>query len=160
MDFLWLSTLRHNRNKKILMTYDIMCQWWKNLLDRIEKAPADLRWDFNLENLELAIPKFHLLAHAQPCQIPFSLNYKKGVGRMDGEGVERCWSSLNGISRSTRQMGPGSRKDTIEDHAGNHNWRKTVNMGKHVISICHHHHSPIDRLLATTAHGKCLDCSS
>lgn len=133
MDFLWLSTLRHNRNKKVLTTYDIMCQWVKNLLSRIENAPPELRFNFNIKDLEFAIPKFHLLAHGQPCNIPYSLNYKKGVGRVDGEGVERCWSNLNGVAPSTRQMGPGSRKDTIEDHAGHHNWRKTVNLGEYTL---------------------------
>lgn len=130
MDFIWLSTLKHSRNKKILSIYDIMCQWSKNLFTRIQVAPEIVRRALSPDDLEVVIPKFHLLAHGTPCLVPYSLNYKHGVGRIDGEGVERCWSVLNGISRSTRQMGPGSRKDTIEDHCGHGNWRKMVNSGK------------------------------
>jgi hypothetical protein len=130
MDFIWLSTLKHSRNKKILSIYDIMCQWSKNLFAHIELAPEIVRRTLLPSDLETAIPKFHILAHGTPCLIPYSLNYKHGVGRIDGEGVERCWSVLNGVSRSTRQMGPGSRKDTIEDHCGHGNWRKLVNSGE------------------------------
>lgn len=130
MDYIWLSTLKHSKNQKILSIYDIMCQWSKNLFSRIENVPALIARPVDPQDLETAIPKFHILAHGSPCAIPYSLNYKTGVGRVDGEGVERCWSVLNGISRSTRQMGPGSRKDTIEDHCGHVNWRKSVNMGE------------------------------
>lgn len=155
MDFLWLSTLRHNKNRKVLTTYDIMCQWSVNLHARIANAPLAIRREFEPEDLELAIPKFHLLAHGAPCNIPYSLNYKAGVGRVDGEGVERCWSGLNGVSRSTRQMGPGSRKDTIEDHCGHGNWRKTVNMGEFIFHRLKPfaYQSPF-RLQSTSSHGK------
>ena len=30
---------------------------------------------------------------------------------------------------STREMGPGSRHDTLEDHFGNANWQKLVTLG-------------------------------
>ena len=31
---------------------------------------------------------------------------------------------------STREMGPGARQDTLEDHFGSGNWQKTVGLGK------------------------------
>jgi hypothetical protein len=135
MDYIWLSTLKHSTNKKILSIYDIMCQWRINLFARTAKAPDFIRRPLDPADLRVAIPKFHLLAHGDPCQVRYSLNFMHGVGRVDGEGVERCWSVLNGISRSTRQMGPGSRKDTIEDHCGHSNWRKIVNKGENIALI-------------------------
>jgi hypothetical protein len=129
MDYIWLSTLKHSKNKKILAIYDIMCQWSRKLFTRIKGLPELIQRPLDPDDVEVAIPKLHIHAHGIECFSPYSLNFKHGVGRVDGEGVERCWSMLNGVSRSTRQMGPGSRKDTIEDHCGHANWRKGVNMG-------------------------------
>ncbi|KAG2035191.1 hypothetical protein BDR03DRAFT_803099, partial [Suillus americanus] len=55
------------------------------------------------------IPKFHLPAHITSCQIKFSFNFIKGVGRTDGEAPERGWADINPITTSTHEMGPRSR---------------------------------------------------
>ncbi|KAH9477994.1 hypothetical protein JR316_0010227 [Psilocybe cubensis] len=62
------------------------------------------------------------------CQTSFSFNFTPGVGRTDGESPERGWSSANGIASSTKEMGPGSRNDTLDDHFGDYNWRKIIGM--------------------------------
>ena len=54
-----------------------------------------------------------------------------GVGRTDGEGIERNWSEINRVANSTKEMGPGARHDTIDDHFGHHNFRKFVGLGKY-----------------------------
>ncbi|TFK61214.1 hypothetical protein BDN72DRAFT_778493, partial [Pluteus cervinus] len=51
------------------------------------------------------------------------------VGRTDGEAPERGWSHINPIALSTCEMGPGSRRDTLDDHFGDLNWKKTYQMG-------------------------------
>lgn len=63
----------------------------------------------------------------------------EGVGRTDGEGIERNWSEMNGVANSTSEMGPGSRHDTLDDHFGHHNFRKYVGIGErnHVPRVCH-----------------------
>ncbi|KAJ7844576.1 hypothetical protein B0H13DRAFT_1908834 [Mycena leptocephala] len=66
------------------------------------------------------------------CHGPYSFNYTKGVGRTDGEGVERNWSWLNRAARFISVMGPGSRDDTLDDLCGWGNWRKTVDLGPRV----------------------------
>ena len=68
--------------------------------------------------------------HKLPCQAPHSLNFKPGVGRPDGEGIERSWAEMNQVANSTKEMGPGSRHDTLDNHFGHHNWRKYVSLGK------------------------------
>lgn len=76
-----------------------------------------------------AVPKCHLPGHRLLCQAPHSLNLMESVGRTDGEGIERGWSSFNGLASSTKEMGPGARHDTIDDHVGHHNWRKNILLG-------------------------------
>ena len=80
--------------------------------------------------LQFRVPKFHLPAHVPRCWAPYSFNFAKGVGRTDGEGVERNWSWLNGIARSLSMMGPGGRSDTLDDFCNYHNWRKTTALGE------------------------------
>lgn len=59
----------------------------------------------------------------------FSFNFTPQVGRTDGEAPERGWSAINAIAGSTKQMGPGSRLDTLDDHFGDYNWRKVASIG-------------------------------
>ena len=53
----------------------------------------------------------------------------KGVGRTDGEEVERGWAKFNGTAGSTREMGPGSREETLEDHFEFNNVEKYLTLG-------------------------------
>lgn len=46
------------------------------------------------------------------------------------EGIERIWSALGLIGGSTKEMGPGARQETIEDHIGHWNWCKVAGMGE------------------------------
>jgi Kyakuja-Dileera-Zisupton transposase len=91
--------------------------------------PASLR-PTSMPLIQCKVPKFHLPAHRSDCHSRFSFNFTRGVGRTDGEGVERNWSWLNGTAASTSQMGPGSRMDTLDDFMGFYNHQKVVNLGK------------------------------
>lgn len=51
------------------------------------------------------------------------------MGRTDGEEIEQNWARHDGTAGSTREMGPGSRHDTLEDHFGWANWQKVVKIG-------------------------------
>lgn len=76
------------------------------------------------------VPKFHLPAHIRACQVAFSFNLTKLVGQSDGEAPERGWDDINGAATMTAEMGPGSRRDTLDDLFGDRNWKKTTRMGK------------------------------
>ena len=54
---------------------------------------------------------------------------------MDGEGVERNWSSLNSIASSVAMMGPGARWDTINDFCNFANWHKTTELHTYMIFL-------------------------
>ena len=132
MDYFFLSTVFLFAIVRLVVTYDIACQWWKNLATRCrtyaELKPNAINSNPDLD-VEYAVPKFHLPAHVAACQLQYSLNRLPGVGRTDGECPERLWSTFNGLAYSTREMGPGSRRDTLDDNFGDHNWQKTTEMG-------------------------------
>ncbi|KAJ7800945.1 hypothetical protein B0H14DRAFT_3092515 [Mycena olivaceomarginata] len=96
----------------IIASYDIACQWFCNLFERMKALPKEMHLPAGVR-VQFKVPKFHLPPH---------------VGRTDGEGVERNWSWLNMIVRSVSVMGPGAREDTIDDFCGYANWRKTVSL--------------------------------
>ncbi|KAK7434874.1 hypothetical protein VKT23_019977 [Stygiomarasmius scandens] len=125
MDFTIIAVLKRLCPESALMSYDVMCQYIKNLYWRFESVYGS-EWcpDLPAEKFEGAIPKFHLPAHIDKCGTEFNLNYTPGVGRTNGEGVERNWSITNALAASTKVMGPGSRRDTLDDHFGFGNWRK------------------------------------
>ena len=71
----------------------------------------------------------HLNGHREGCQFEFSLNYAVGVGRLDGETVERFWAEMNMIVPFLKQMGPGHRVDIFTCIVLDWNWQKTIDMG-------------------------------
>ncbi|KAJ7717597.1 hypothetical protein B0H16DRAFT_1740547 [Mycena metata] len=75
------------------------------------------------------LPVWHALAHEKKCQARNSLSYVPGVGRTDGEGIERTWSDFNPIAWATKEMGRGARHNAIEDKIDHHNWEKNINQG-------------------------------
>ncbi|KAG1797309.1 uncharacterized protein HD556DRAFT_1431085 [Suillus plorans] len=112
MDYLFFSSMRSSQDIHILnISYDIACQWNKNL------------W------LRMSTTITRLSPHIASCQTKFSFNFIKGVGRTDGEAPERGWADINLIATSTREMGPGSRRDTLDDHFNDWNWKKVCSMG-------------------------------
>ncbi|KAG1838502.1 hypothetical protein C8R48DRAFT_622193, partial [Suillus tomentosus] len=68
-----------------------------------------------------------------------------GMAQTDGEAIERGWSNMNPVATSTREMGPGSRRDILDDHFGDWNWHKVSNLGPlllkklKAILECHQH---------------------
>lgn len=114
----------------MLVSYDIACQWHKNLSRRVKEYPLALNAAFFEFVLTVMVPKYHLKAHGEKCQTPYNPNLLPHTARTDGEAIERQWSQINPIAMSTREMGPGLRLDTIDDHWSAYNWRKIVGHGK------------------------------
>ncbi|KAJ2913229.1 hypothetical protein MD484_g7185, partial [Candolleomyces efflorescens] len=129
MDYFCLSTLRHNIPMMLVISYDIICQWSVNFVARCLKYPPNAVGAANPAlDIRYLIPKFHLPAHVQKCWDSFSFNLTPHVGRTDGEAPERGWASSNDLAYSTREMGPGSRRDTLDDCFGDMNWSKAARM--------------------------------
>ncbi|KAJ7861829.1 hypothetical protein B0H14DRAFT_3445083 [Mycena olivaceomarginata] len=130
MDYVVASAWRHLRDLLFfLLSYDIMCQWVKNLRNCLLKLPPALRFQLAHYFVKFVIPKLHILGHLKFCQDFFSLLYTLGSAQADMEGIERIWSSSGLMGASTREMGPGSRQDTLDNFWHYWNWNKVVGMG-------------------------------
>ncbi|KAJ7652310.1 hypothetical protein B0H17DRAFT_1214975 [Mycena rosella] len=72
----------------LTISYDIACQWKIHLAERNTNLPEDVK-------LKMDDVKIHL-------------SFKMGVGKSDGEGVERVWAVLNPTAFSTKDAVGGS----------------------------------------------------
>ncbi|KAK6985142.1 CxC2 domain-containing protein [Favolaschia claudopus] len=129
MDFIVLAALAGFSLLWLTISYDIGCQWKQYFSDRVKSFPSEMRLPFDEIHVQYALPVWHAASHNEDCQNENSLSFKPGVGRSDGEGVERTWSGLNGASFSTKDAGQGVRSDTIEAKIDNHNYLKNVGQG-------------------------------
>ncbi|KAJ7431124.1 hypothetical protein FB451DRAFT_1321146 [Mycena latifolia] len=130
MDFIVMSALRGFSLKMLTISYDIACQWQTNLKERINKLPQEMRLPLDSIRLQCGLPVWHAASHNEECQNQNSLSFKPGVGKSDGEGVERTWSVLNPAAFSTKDQGRGNRADTLEGKVDNHNYLKNVGQGE------------------------------
>ncbi|KAJ7876464.1 hypothetical protein B0H14DRAFT_2568179 [Mycena olivaceomarginata] len=130
MDYILGSLLRHHYAGLLkFFSYDICCQWSKYLIEQMKTMPPGIRLNLILSLLRFVIPKLHIYGHKLWCQLFFSLNYTPGAARTDGEGIERPWANIGPVATSTREMGPGSRQDTLNDHWSHWNWQKLIGLG-------------------------------
>ena len=137
MDFIFLSSVQDLDVKNLVVSYDIACQWRRNLPRRNEGLPHDIRLDMAGRIFEYVIPKFHIAAHGPQCQCRFSLNFRRHMARTDGENIERGWAWMNPAAGSSREMGPGGRHDLIDDIWGFWNWSKVIHAGMSVSNMGH-----------------------
>jgi hypothetical protein len=128
MDLALLSTLAlavQAGITRVLVSYDIGCQWSKNLEKRIPLYPVSS--SFSLSSLSywrVVVPKFHLAGHGKDCQLTFNINFTEGAGRMSGEMIESGWAQSGSMAIWTRENGPFARRAVLDDHWDSENWRK------------------------------------
>ncbi|KAJ7715348.1 hypothetical protein B0H16DRAFT_1339955, partial [Mycena metata] len=131
MDWIFASIMRHVDSRLMkIVSYDIVCQWWRNLKSRIQRLPPLVRFRVILAIFRFVIPKLHIHAHTMACQLQFSLNLVPGSAQTDGEGIERPWANIGGVASSTREMGPGSREEVLNNHWGFWNWQKLLGLAE------------------------------
>jgi hypothetical protein len=80
--------------------------------------------------LTFLVPKFHFPAHIEACNLKYSFNLTPYVVQTDREVLERGWSKANPLARSTKEMGPGSRYNALDDHFNDGNHKKIVGLGE------------------------------
>lgn len=131
MDFIVLSAVSPEKDtlRELFISYDIWCQYTIKFKARMARITERLQLPDSLR-LSGGIPKCHCKGHKFACQCNHSMNIQPGVGRTDGEGIERTWSQLNHAASSTKEMLPGARHDMLDRHFGAHNWQKLVGLGK------------------------------
>ena len=132
MDFALMSSLApslHAGITRVLLSYDIACQWIKNLLLRL--ASYNFSPPLLLSALKfwrVAIGKFHLPGHGMDCQLLFNPAYIKWAGQMDGERIEAGWSLCVPMATWTRESGPNARRGILDNHWNADNWRKLLGL--------------------------------
>ncbi|KAF9496852.1 hypothetical protein BDN71DRAFT_1429871 [Pleurotus eryngii] len=114
MDYLYFSSIQNGSPTDLVIFYDIASSYLSELVKEYPKAL----------NITYLVPKFHLYAHHTSCQINYSFNLTQGVRRMDGESPECGWAAMNPVASSTKEMGPESQRDTLDDHFSDYNWHK------------------------------------
>lgn len=127
VDFAFLAAL-HTTNingiERVIFLYDIACQYYVHLHERIgSKLPRDVV-------IDRGIGMFHVHGHQEQCFYRFAPTFIPGAARVVGEILESLWSDLNPIAIATRTMSLAARAAALEDHTSDSNFKKTVGMGK------------------------------
>ena len=130
MDYIFASSLCDTSLKKVTVSYDISCQWSIKLDQRLKHLPESFRNTFENLHLEFTVPKLHINGHKEMCWTRYGFNYRPGVGRTDGEGIERRWAAVNDAATSTKEMRDGHRQDILDDVCNDLNYRKIVDLGE------------------------------
>ena len=130
MDFCLSEAMKCNMDgiKKVLLSYDLMCQFWTNLKRRFSGNPY-LTFPKDIEILR-AIGLFHVHGHQDHCYARFAPTFIPGAGMVDGEILETLWAALNKIADSTRSQSIAHRRETLNDHMNDSNWKKLVTLSK------------------------------
>ncbi|KAJ7733908.1 hypothetical protein B0H16DRAFT_1327784 [Mycena metata] len=130
MDYMFLRSIADSSLVRFVVSYDIVCQWHIHVWDRMRVyRDVDITIDGLHKFVTFLIPKFHLPAHIEECNLKFSFNLTRNVGQTDGEAPERGWANANPLARSTKEMGPGSRRDTLDDHFNDWNHGRIIALG-------------------------------
>lgn len=113
----------------IVASYDIACQWSVNLHPRAKKRFPEQYAIIATLAMICVIPNFHLHGHGPRCQEDYSLHFTECVGLSHMETVEQEWGHIGPVATSTKEMGPGARHATLDDHWSGWNFRKIVGFG-------------------------------
>ncbi|KAJ7650554.1 hypothetical protein FB45DRAFT_730946 [Roridomyces roridus] len=132
MDYILLSALCGVCVLSVAISYDIACQWKINLATRAQHITKTTPITTTLQeyDIQYGLPVWHAAAHDLNCQMENSLSYAVGVGRTDGEGIERTWAVLNPAGYATKEMGEGAHHDALESKVDHLNFEKNLKEGE------------------------------
>ncbi len=130
MDYLIFKALNFNMGgiEAALICYDVMYQWSIHMKNRVAGS-RHLKIPDGLE-LRLDISLFHIHGHQDTCLARYLPSFIEGGQQIDGKMIETLWAPLNEISRSTRGMSTLHRREVIDDHMNDSNWKKLVDLGR------------------------------
>jgi hypothetical protein len=124
-----LTTMVHT-DQGVSLIYDIICQYFIHLRDRIGHLLPD-----GLE-IDRAIGLFHVHDHKEECFHRFASSFIPGSGVVAGEILESLWATLNTITPSTRTATLAHRAEIIDDHASDSNHKKMLAMSECFSFVC------------------------
>ena len=134
-----LRTTRVQRDQGVMLFYDIPCQYFVYLDDRIgHLLPPGLQ-------IDRAIGLFHVHGHKEECFFRYSPSFIPFCGVVAGEILESLWANLNTITPAARTATLAHRTEIIDDHASDSNYKKAISMGGLFFGLCgrrsHQYHS-------------------
>ncbi|KAF9504167.1 hypothetical protein BS47DRAFT_1368992 [Hydnum rufescens UP504] len=109
MDYIIFSALQGYSPPFLVLSYNLICQYWTNIRQHMPQLPPEL------------------------CVL-YSLNFTPGVGHMDGEGIEWEWAEINITENSTKEMSEGACHDTLDNLLGDKNFHKEIGLGKSLLT--------------------------
>ncbi|KAJ7291355.1 hypothetical protein C8J57DRAFT_1491846 [Mycena rebaudengoi] len=129
MDYMFFTSVKGSELQRFFVSYNIACQWHINIWARMQRYKPDIWFLGENKYVTFLVPKFHLPAHIESCNLCFSFNLTRDVGQTDGEAPEHGWANANPLASSTKEMGPSSRQDTLDDHFNDLNHKKIIKLG-------------------------------
>jgi hypothetical protein len=111
-----------------MLSYDAMCQYHVKLPERFrQRFPQMIPL---IDEMRYMIPVLHLQDHQEQCEYKFGPYYMLGGAHYYGEHAESIWAEYNQVGGRTRQMTPGHRHDTLNEHHADWNWKKFITLRK------------------------------
>ncbi|KAJ6467420.1 hypothetical protein C8R45DRAFT_778039, partial [Mycena sanguinolenta] len=112
-------------------TYDIACEYVAKLAGRFEKYfPDQLE---AIKKMRWGVPALHVQGHQDSCTYLFGTAYMECIGHFHGETAEHYWPEANQLGPHVRQMNLGHRQDTIINHHGDWNHKKTMHISSDLV---------------------------
>lgn len=133
MDYIVLSAILAVGLLRLVISYDIACQWHKSLPSRMLRYPEAMQIDLERVAVKVAVPSFHIRAHGPDCQRTFAFSFMLWAGCTVGEEVETGWAHMNQAGSSIQEMAPGHRHEALNDHWGGWNFQKTITFRKSIL---------------------------
>ncbi|KAJ7743253.1 hypothetical protein DFH07DRAFT_777465 [Mycena maculata] len=105
-------------------TYDIACEYVINLEKRFETYfPDQLA---SIRKMRWGVPALHVQGHQDSCTYLFGTGYMECIGHFHGKTAEHYWPEANQLGPHICQMNLGHRQDTMINHHGDWNYKKTM----------------------------------
>lgn len=120
----------------ILLLYDIACQYTIHLRDRVNRSPF-ISLPQSL-NIVAGVGVWHVHGHVKECFARYYPGFIPHTGHVDGEILETLWSHLNLISGSARGMSASHRREVLDDHMSDSNWKKLTGISQSIPFCCPH----------------------
>ncbi|KAJ6573571.1 hypothetical protein DFH09DRAFT_1277149 [Mycena vulgaris] len=121
------------RQRFILVTYDIWCQYGVYLETRVSHMFK--RMLPVIRKIRGAIPKMHIHNHQDECEIMWNLNWLEHSACTVGEMIETGWAEQNLTAGSTKEQNDGHRHDSIDDTSGHWNWDKLIKLSTALVRL-------------------------
>ncbi|KAJ6452171.1 hypothetical protein C8R47DRAFT_1083819 [Mycena vitilis] len=118
MDYIFLGSIASSPLVRLFVSYDIACQWHLNIWTRMFEYENTTLTIAGVKYFSWLVPKFHLPAHIEACNLKRTAKHQSVGG-----------ANANPLAGSTKEMGPGSRRDTLDDHFNDWNYKKIIALG-------------------------------